>query len=230
MPRKIFQLNRHRGPNRCSGTRVALTAIVLLSSILIACGEPPPASSSEPGEVAKRVIAEFLSLPVTEATLVSLEARDFNDASLGCPTPGMSYAQVITPGFRVVVEADGRRFDVRVSGTHGRICRRDAKSIPPRDDVDGNPADRPSPITSMIDRARNDLAGLLSTEPADIRIVGVRAYREDGERLAGCAPDCPLVAGTPDCGYLIGLFYDGRSYEYHATGERATPCPPILPM
>lgn len=230
MSREISELDRQRSRNRVAGIRIALTAMVLLGSTLVACGEPPPASSNEPGEVAKHVIAEFLSLPATEMTLVSLEATNFNDASLGCPKPGMSYAQVITPGYRAVVEADGRRFDVRVSGTHGRICRRNAKNSPPTGDVGGKPAGRQSPVTSMINRARNDLAGLLSAEPTAIRITGVRPYREDRDRLEGCTPACPQHTGGGDCGYLIGLFYDGRRYAYHATDERATPCPPILTM
>ena len=35
----------------------------------------------------------------------------------------MSYLQVVTPGHRVLMEADGRRFDVRVTDGFGRLCR-----------------------------------------------------------------------------------------------------------
>ncbi len=49
-------------------------------------------------------LAESLSLPLVELTLTGLEPVEWGDASLGCPEPGMAYAQVITPGFRLVFE------------------------------------------------------------------------------------------------------------------------------
>jgi hypothetical protein len=127
-----------------STLRVAenLSRSALLLSIccmLIACeGASPdaPAESkqesapvTDPTEIAKRTVADFLSLPTSEITPVSMESKNFGDASLDCPVAGMAYAQVITPGHRVVVEAEGRRFDVRVSGGSGRICRKPAGPV-----------------------------------------------------------------------------------------------------
>ena len=71
-----------------------------------------------------------MSLPIDQVVLISVEPQDFSDASLGCPSPGMSYAQVITPGHKVLLEADGRRFDVRVSGKYGKICHRRKPGAP----------------------------------------------------------------------------------------------------
>ncbi len=96
----------------------ALLALAALSSPAGASG-PLPAG---PGAIALQAVADALGIAPAEARVVSTEARDFPDGSLGCPQPGMAYAQVITPGYRVLVEADGRRFDVRVAGNHGRIC------------------------------------------------------------------------------------------------------------
>jgi hypothetical protein len=36
---------------------------------------------------------------------------DWSDTSLGCPEPGMMYAQVITPGFLVMIEAEGQQYE-----------------------------------------------------------------------------------------------------------------------
>lgn len=82
---------------------------------------PDPAS---PATIAQQVVADFLSVPIAEVAVVSTAAQEFNDSSLGCPEPGMSYLQALTPGHRVIVEAEGRRFDIRVSGGHGKICHR----------------------------------------------------------------------------------------------------------
>ena len=78
----------------------------------------------DPQTIARELVADSLSLRPDQVSIISLEAQDFSDSSLGCPAPGMSYQQVITPGHRILVEADGRRFDVRVSGDHGKICHR----------------------------------------------------------------------------------------------------------
>ena len=101
--------------------------------LLVACTtDTPPESVKNPETVAKELIGEFLDVPAADITLVSLNAQEFNDSSLGCPEPGMSYLQALTPGYRVVVEADGRRFDVRVSRGYGRICRRNPLNKPGR--------------------------------------------------------------------------------------------------
>jgi len=39
--------------------------------------------------------------------ILDLEKVDWGDASLGNPEPGMMYAQVITPGFKMSLAADG---------------------------------------------------------------------------------------------------------------------------
>jgi hypothetical protein len=55
--------------------------------------------------LARQDLAEKLKLPIEAIRLVSVEAVEWPDTSLGCPQPGMMYAQVITPGFRVVLAA-----------------------------------------------------------------------------------------------------------------------------
>lgn len=52
----------------------------------------------------RTALAESLSIPLGEPTLTALEPVEWGDASLGCPELGMAYAQVITPGFRLVFE------------------------------------------------------------------------------------------------------------------------------
>jgi len=198
-------------------------ALVVLSLILLSIGAcddtPPRPRPTDPGTVARQVIADFLALPITEVTLVSLEAQDFNDSSLGCPASGMAYQQVVTPGQRAIVEAQGRRFDVRVAGGHGKICRNDKRS------KSKNNAGRKSAVPAMINVARRDLAGLLDVEAPKIRIRDVRPY--DGKNApVGCTPQC--AGSDRSCGYIIGLFYDGRRYDYHAADGNATPCPLIL--
>lgn len=43
--------------------------------------------------------------------VTSVQPVTWPDASIGCPQPGLLYAQVLVPGWRVVLDAGGRRFD-----------------------------------------------------------------------------------------------------------------------
>lgn len=198
----------------------ALAGFLFIVLSISACGDThPPPRSTDPGPVARQVVAEFLSLPIAEVTLISLQAHDFNDSSLGCPEPGMAYQQVVTPGHSAIVEAEGRRFDIRVAGGHGRICRNNKNRKPKTN------SGRESAVTAMIENARRNLAVLLNVETPKIRMIDIRPY--DGKNPpVGCIPQC--ADSDPDCGYIIGLFYDGRRYNYHAAYGNATACPPIL--
>lgn len=196
------------------------TAIIFL--MLAGCGAgTAPEIAGTPESIAKQVAADFLSTPATDVTLVSITPQEFNDSSLDCPEPGMSYLQVLTPGYRVIVEADGRRFDVRVSGAHGRICRRNkanplSSSAPPR-----------SNVSTLIDLARKDLARHLAAESSDILVLEVHPLNAQTV-VKGCSPECD--DSSIQCGYMIGFIHDGRRYDYHADQKKVAPCPPILTM
>ncbi|MSQ35216.1 MAG: hypothetical protein EXR57_05310 [Dehalococcoidia bacterium] len=66
------------------------------------------------------ILASEMGVPVAEFKLLSYALVDWPDASLGCPVPGTSYAQVITPGWKILV---GRRAEVYEFHTdwHGRL-------------------------------------------------------------------------------------------------------------
>lgn len=55
--------------------------------------------------------AAVLGVEQEEIELAEVAEVEWPDASLGCPESGMMYAQVITPGYRVVVQAAGETFE-----------------------------------------------------------------------------------------------------------------------
>jgi hypothetical protein len=67
-------------------------------------------------------LASALGLETDDVEIVSIEQVDWPDSSLGCPAPGESYATVITPGFRIVLEAGGQRYEYHAD-TEGRTVR-----------------------------------------------------------------------------------------------------------
>jgi len=56
-------------------------------------------------------LAERIGVDISEITAASIEAVEWGDSSLGCPASGYAYAQIITPGYQIVLEVDGEQFD-----------------------------------------------------------------------------------------------------------------------
>ncbi|MBN1221126.1 MAG: hypothetical protein JXM69_19545 [Anaerolineae bacterium] len=66
---------------------------------------------------AKADLAKQTGTPVEEIGLISIEAVDWSDTSLGCPQEGFMYAQVITPGYLMVLEAADQQYEYHTDQT-----------------------------------------------------------------------------------------------------------------
>jgi hypothetical protein len=62
-------------------------------------------------EKAKEDLAQRLTIPISDIGLVEAKAVIWSDSSIGCPQPGMLYAQVLTPGYLVKLKYDSRNFE-----------------------------------------------------------------------------------------------------------------------
>ena len=62
-------------------------------------------------ELTKQDLASRLAVPADEIALVEAIGVEWSDSSLGCPQEGMSYLQVITPGYRIVLQANDRSYE-----------------------------------------------------------------------------------------------------------------------
>ena len=95
---------------------------------------PAPTSTPHMSQVAPQVpeailnsilkeAAKRANVPPQELVIVRAEAVVWNDGSLGCPEPGMEYAQALINGFWVVISGAGQTYDFRV-GRDGnfRLC------------------------------------------------------------------------------------------------------------
>ena len=73
---------------------------------------------------AKERLASELDTSVEVVEIIAVEPVEWSDTSLGCPEPGQMYAQVITPGYRVLLEAEGEQFEVHTDreGQTAVIC------------------------------------------------------------------------------------------------------------
>jgi hypothetical protein len=71
--------------------------------------------------------ARRAGVPTESVRVVSATAETWPNGSLGCPTPGSGSADVITEGYRLVVQAGDRTYDYRITQnidgrTHIRLC------------------------------------------------------------------------------------------------------------
>jgi hypothetical protein len=58
--------------------------------------------------------AELARVTRQQLTLVRAEPAVWNDGSLGCPEPGVTYTQALVKGYWVVIAATGKSYDFRV--------------------------------------------------------------------------------------------------------------------
>ncbi len=83
-------------------------------------------AESTPGPVPQKLaiadLAQRLGLPESAINVRTVESVEWPDASLGCPRPGMMYAQVVTPGYRIVLEAGGKLYEYHTSQSHVMLC------------------------------------------------------------------------------------------------------------
>jgi hypothetical protein len=86
-----------------------------------------PPEAEEVVQLAREDLARRLDLAPEATGLVSVEAVEWPDTSLGCPQPGMMYAQVITPGFRAVLEAERETYEYHSGGGQLVLCSDDGQ-------------------------------------------------------------------------------------------------------
>ena len=86
-------------------TQVSATPAALSTEV------KPPAEAREAVRRAIEDLGKTIGERSAAIRLLRVEAVQWSDTSLGCPKEGMVYAQVITPGFLVVLEAKGRAYE-----------------------------------------------------------------------------------------------------------------------
>lgn len=74
--------------------------------------EPPTGGRDQAVAAAKARLAEELGVALDDIDVTAVQAVQWSDASLGCPKPGYVYAQVITPGYRMILEVQGEKHEV----------------------------------------------------------------------------------------------------------------------
>ena len=166
-------------------------------------------------------LAQATSAAADGITVVSTEEVEWSDSSLDCPEPDVMYLQVITPGYRIVLESGGNTYDYH-SGTdpEGPLVQC----------VDGEPSEGEAQVdedvaslggvqdgvlSRLIERATADLVQAVSAAADGITVVSTEEV-EWSDTSLGCPQPDEMYAQMITPGYLIVLDSGGDTYEYHS--------------
>ncbi len=112
-------------------TRLILSSLIISLILLSSACSLFPDQNSESGEgsipllpedidslvmLAKFDLALKTGADIEKMDTESVEEFNFADASLGVPEPGVEYIQVITPGYIIILNAEGETYEYHASG------------------------------------------------------------------------------------------------------------------
>ena len=204
-----------RQPGLTAGLGWLLSAV----SVLTAC-DPVGigAESTEPDsatERARRMLATGLKVDAGAVELQSYEQVDWADSSLGCPKAGMSYLQVITPGYRIYFDVAGRPYAVHGAGERQLIC----EAVKP---------ETPTAIAELglaeaFENTRGHLAERLGVATTELSLEFVNAI-DVARARALCWPDQPGAVITNKPMFHIGFEWNRRAYSYVVGLGKPIPC------
>ena len=227
----------HRWQPRPSTATRVVAALIIASLSLSACGirrffgprAEPTAVQEQADETLSRLIERAKEDLVQTAgaaadgiILVSTEEVEWGDTSLGCPHPDEMYAQMITPGYAIVLESGGNTYDFHTGADpEGPLvqCTEDGTpagvaAVPTEEPEEETQMDADDVLPRLIERATEDLMQATSAESDAISVVSTEEV-EWSDTSLGCQEPNKMYAQMITPGYLIVLESDGNTYDYH---------------
>lgn len=242
MPESSVKRDAYRRQSRSTSAARVVAVLLIASLSLSACGirrflgrgaEPTADTTSVQlegddtlsrlVERAKEDLVQTTDTESDEITLVSTEEVEWGDTGLGCPHPDEMYAQMITPGYLIVLKSGGNTFDFH-SGTdpEGPLvhCTEDGTPAGVTPALQETPQgdtqmDADSALPRLVERATEDLVLATSTAAEEIKVVSTEEVEWSDSSL-GCPEPDGMYAQVITPGYLIVLESGANAYEYHS--------------
>lgn len=221
------------GPEVTTGGATAPTAEQIMepTSVFKPAAQETEEGSRSVGElsvpsertVASKAIADLaqrLGVAADDIEVVSVEEVVWPDASLGCPAPGMVYAQVLTDGMKVVLKAGDETYEY-----HGRtpddlfLCgpegpeRSEPSSLGPFRGVAPDVQ-----AEALVKTVTADMAQQLDIAASDVEVVSVEPVQWRNSGL-GCEGPGKMTLQVITPGYKIVLAAGSDVFEYHTDME-----------
>lgn len=185
-----------------------LGLVLLTAFVTTGCAQPnlPP-----PVQAAVNDLARHLNIPAEQVTVVHLEGVTWPDTSLGCPQPGMAYAQVLVEGYKVILEALGHRYEYHTDMT-GRVVRVPGDGTAPVAQVGALP--------EVVGTAMADLSARLGLAPDAVTLVNWKQQMWTDGSLGLPEPGMVYTKAIVS-GYFVVLSANDRQYAYHCSEDTA---------
>ncbi len=188
--------------------RTAATPTLVPADPASATPTPTPVDLTPAQRAAVAALSDKLSLPASKITVVSTDTVTWPDGCLGIVRIGVMCTQAEVPGFKIILEANGKKYEFHTN-EDGTI-------------VELAEAAQSSGIAEQA--AIKQLAANLGLQESDISVVSSEVVEFRNGCLDVAMPDvmCTQVI-TP--GRTIMLEANGIQYEYHtsANGSRVQP-------
>ncbi len=226
---------------------------------VVYCPEPvtPLVITNKLVELARLDLSGWLSVDVASIDLVSFSGITWPDTSLGCPLPDLAYAQVVVPGYLIVFDYAGQKYEYHAS-QEGQylLCDADQSqpgiSQPGKTQPGGNTqpggitqpgVTQPGGITqpgaqnppadslqaALVSKAVQDLSMRLMKATTEIALVESQEMLWPDASL-GCPDPNRAYATLQTPGYLLKLSAGGQIYQYHTDKvDTVVLCEPKLP-
>lgn len=158
---------------------------------------------------AVKALAKRTEVNPATIDVVSVKEQEWSDTSLGCPQPGMAYAEVITPGYLVVLRAAGKQYHVHTDKA-GRavVCDNPGKDAGTGSEGNVEDADQKAAVTA----ARRVV--MQAASPKEMEVVSVEE-REWSDSSIGCPKPGMSYLQVITPGYLIVIRADGKEHNVH---------------
>lgn len=161
-----------------------------------------PASTSPAEEAAISLLASTLNLPADQISILATEAVEWPDGCLGIQREGLMCTQAIVPGFKIMVQADGKTYEVRTNKSGSQaVLVQDA------------------PTVGLLEKALvAQLASNLGLNPSDVSVIS-SSKTEFSDACLGVALIEQACAQVVTPGKVVILEANGFEFEYHVSED-----------
>lgn len=128
-----------------------------------------PEDSETLASLCKSDLAQKIGTDIKNISVSAVQAMDFSDTSLGLPQLGESYAQIITPGYVILLKANGKVYEYHTSKTNKIVFYKPGQTTNPSASGSGTFVIKPSSgndTTIIITSAT--LPSITITTPSDM--------------------------------------------------------------
>jgi len=161
-----------------------------------------PANWTPAQEAAISDLSTTLNLPAEKITMISTEAVDWPDGCLGIQKIGTFCTQAIVPGYKIMLEADGKQYEYHTNKDGSQVA------------AIGETADA-GVIEDMVIK---QLTSNLGLKASDVSVVST-AEVDFPDACLGIAMSNVMCAQVVTSGQIIVLEAHGIQYEYHVTSD-----------